>query len=144
VFLAAGARAGQSRNNIEEITGGTLAANAGVVDPTGAAADTGALTSNTAAIDAVPANHQSLPAAFGPGPDNWSQADVDGLTALTDEQSAAVTKLSVSKNLIANAGAAPAGSSITNANVQILVHSLGAGAVTLLTLRLIAEHSITL
>jgi hypothetical protein len=140
-FLAAGARAGAGKHLISELTGATLAATVGAVDPTGAAADTGALTSNTGAIDAVPANHNSLPAEFGPGPDNWSQGDIDSLSVIMDESSAVVTKLSYSKALVPNVAPAPAGSSITNANAQILIHSLG-GIVAGLTARLILEHSL--
>lgn len=141
-FLAAGARTGQSRHLISELTGVTLAANVGAIDPTGAAADTGALTSNTGAIDAVPANHSSLPAAFGKGPDDWTQADVDAVTIVLEDGSAGVTKLQTAKALVANVGAAPAGSMISNANMQLLVHNLGAGAAGAIKLRAIMEHTI--
>jgi hypothetical protein len=142
VFLAAGARTGQSRHNISEVTGLTLT---NLVNPVAdrANADVGALSSNGAAIDAVPANTlaNGLPANFGPGPDNWAQVDVDALTVLLQDAGNTVTKLASSKALVANVNPAPAGSSITNANAEVLVHNLGAGAANALTIRNILEHT---
>ena len=142
VFLAAGARTGQTRHLISEITGLTLGVfvAAPAVRTNG---DAGVLSSNGGAIDAVPASTtgSGLAAAFGPGPDNWAQGDVDALTVLMWDQAAAVTKLSVSKALVANVAAAPAGSTITNNNAEVTIHNLGAGAATILVVRMILEHT---
>ncbi len=140
VFLAAGARVGQSRNMIEEVSGVSLAIFV-ASPPVRANADVGVLSSNGGAIDAVPANTQSLPAAFGSGPDNWSQSDVDALTVLAQDTLAAVTKIASFKALVANVNPAPAAPVITNANVEVTVQNLGAGAAAALEVRLILEHT---
>ena len=144
VFLAAGARTGQTRHLISEVTGLTLAAFV-AAPAVRANADAGVLSSNGAAIDAVPANTQAsgLAAAFGPGPDNWAQGDVDALTVTAWDAGTPVTKLSVSKALVANVAAAPAGSTITNNNAEVTIHNLGAvaAAAALLTIRMILEHT---
>lgn len=142
VFLAAGARSGQSRHLISEITGLTLAAFA-AAPADRANADAGALSSNGGAIDAVPADTlgSGLPAAFGPGPDNWDQTNLDALTVILEDAGNTVTKLAHSKALVANTNPAPAGSAITNNNAEVIVHNLGAGAAGALKIRMILEHT---
>jgi len=139
--LAAGARTGQSRFSIHEVTGVTLAANA-AASPDRANADTGALTTNQGAIDAVPANTNQLLAGWGPGADNWTQTDVDAVTALAQDTGANVTKLATSKALVANVNPAPSGSTISNENCEVLVHNLGAGAADAVEVRLILESTL--
>lgn len=143
VFNAAGARAGQSRHNIEEITGLTLAAFV-AAPAVRANADAGALSSNTGNIDAVPANTLGggLPANFGPGPDNWDQATLDSLTVLAWDIGNTATRLvPAAKNLVANVNPAPAAPAITNSNAEVVIHNLGAGAAAAMTIRIILEHT---
>jgi len=141
VNLAAGARTGQSQFQIAEITGLTLAATV-ASPPDRANADTGVLTTNQGAIDAVPANTNQFQTGWGPGQDNWSQRDVDSVTPVVLDQSTNVTsKLITTKALVANANPAPTGSTITNSNLEITTHNLGAGAGDVMTLRYVLEHS---
>ena len=64
--------------NMLEITGVTLAAFVGAFDIT--AADSGALTTDAT----PPADTNAIPAAFGPGSGNWTQADVDAVLVTVD------------------------------------------------------------
>lgn len=113
---------------ILNVTLATLAANVGAFDPTGAAADSGLISSNNGAIDPVPANTTSLPAGFGPGEDNWSQEDADALEVLLNDAGALASALSYSVTLVANVNPLPPGVSKTNSNVVIGVHNRGAAA----------------
>ena len=142
VNLAVGARPGQSAYMINETTGVTLAAFVAGPPAVRANADTGAFTSNRAAIDPVPANTLQLPAAFGPGQDNWSQGDVDSITVLAQDGGTPITKLAVTKALVNNVNPAPAGTSITNKNAEVIVQNLGAGVAAQLTIRMILEHTL--
>ena len=124
---------------IDTVTAATLAANAGAFDPTGAAVDTGLLNSNNGAIDAVPANTTSLLAAFGSGPDNWSQEDVDALIVhMNDTVDSSVVWNAV---LIANVNPPPAGSNITNNNVRIGLHNTNAVVAAGMVIIIQALHS---
>jgi len=142
VNLAVGARPGQSAYMINETTGVTLAAFVAGPPAVRANADTGAFTSNRAAIDPVPANTLQLPAAFGPGQDNWSAADLQSITVLSQNNAVPITQLVTTKALVSNVNPAPAGSSITNKNAEVIVQNLGAGAAAQLTIRMILEHTL--
>ena len=124
------------------MTGSTLTAVAGALDNTGAAADSGVVTSNTGDIDAVLAGALSLPDAFGPGKDNWSQADVDALETALNDAGAVVTHLHYEALLVANANPAPTGSNLTNNNVNVTVHNDGAGAALVLSMLFNASHTL--
>lgn len=140
VNLPAGARTGQSRFQIHEVSGLTLGAF--VAAPADRAnADAGVLTTNGGAIDAVPANTNQFVAGWGPGPDNWSQGDVDSVTVTLNENSNTVTKLSYTKALVANVNPAPTGSGITNNNLEVTVQNLGAGAASEVLVRCVLEHT---
>ena len=113
-------------NLVTTMTGAALTAVAGAFDNTGAAADSGLLNSNNGAIDTVPNNTTSLPTAYSSGEDNWSQEDVDALIVHLNDTAA--SNLVWSVLLVANANAAPVGSTITNNNVVIGVHNTNAVA----------------
>jgi len=117
-----------SSRNLYEATGLTLAANVGAYDPTGVAADSGLLS--TAA--APPAGAVALPATFGPGQGNWTAADVAALDARVEDS--AVT---------ADARGAIAQKALVGSDLQIGVHSLEAGLLGALRVRLDAEHTAT-
>jgi hypothetical protein len=127
-------------NLVTSMTGATLTANAGPYDPTGVAADSGQITSNGGAIDPVaPATATSLPAAYGPGPDNWSQEDVDALIVhLNDTVDSSVVWNVL---LVANVNPAPAGSNITNNNVVIGLHNTNAVAAAGLSAKIQSLYS---
>lgn len=112
--------------------------------PVDANADVGQLSSNNGAIDAVPPFTLSLPAGFGPGPDNWSATDVAALNASIQNIGAFGPVFSAVATLVPNVNPAPAGSSITNANVQIQIQNKAAVPGDVLAIRLQAEHTISL
>ena len=124
------------------LRGATLTANVGALDNTGVAADSGLVTSNNGAIDAVPAGAVSLPTSYGPGQDNWSQADADALEVALNDAGAVPAQLHYEVLLVANVNPAPVGANITNNNVQVTVHNLGAGAALVLDVLLNASHTI--
>lgn len=140
VNTPAGIYAGQGGYNILDVTGLTLAATV-AFPPVRANADTGVLSTNNGAIDAVPANTSSVPAAFGPGQDNWTADDVESLTVLVDQAGATAAVCGSSKARVANVNPAPAGSNIANANAEVTIHNKSAVVATL-AIRLIYEHSI--
>ena len=142
VNLAVGARPGQSAYQINEVSGVTLAAYVAGPPAVRANADTGVFSSNRGAIDAVPANTLSLPAAFGPGQDNWSASNLEAVTVVPSNNATPVTNLVTTKALVANVNPAPAGSAITNANAELITQNLGAGAAAAITLRMILEHTV--
>jgi hypothetical protein len=124
------------------IRGVTLGPVAGPLDNTGAAPDSGLVGSNNGAIDPVLAGALSLPVNFGPGQDNWTQADADALEIALNDAGAVPTHLHYEVLLVANVNPAPAGSGLTNNNVQVTVHNDGAGAALVLDIFLNASHTI--
>ena len=124
------------------LRGATLTAVAGALDNTGVAADSGLISSNNGAIDAAVAGAVALPTNYGPGQDNWSQADADALEVALNDAGAVVTHLHYEVLLVANVNPAPAGSGLTNNNVQVTVHNDGAGAALVLDVLLNASHTI--
>lgn len=142
VNTASGARPGQSAYNINEVSGVTLAAYVAGPPAVRANADTGVSSSNRGAIDAVPANTISFPAAFGPGQDNWSASDVEALTVIPQANVSTAARVVATKALVANVNPAPDFPVITNSNVEVIVQNLGAGAIASgLTVRCILEHT---
>jgi hypothetical protein len=142
VFAAAGVPAAQGAFNILSFSGVTLAANAAPA-PNRANADTGAFSSNTGAIDAVPANTTSMPANFSKGPDNYTQSDLDAIIVIAQDSGVTVTKLHVTKALVANVNPAPTFPVISNSNAEIIIQNLGAGAATGLDGTILEEHTST-
>jgi hypothetical protein len=141
--LAVGTYVGQSAYQINEASGVTLTAYVAGPPAVRANGDTGAFTSNRAAIDPVPAFTLQLPAAFGPGQDNWALANVQALTVLpADNTALTAVKLFVTKALVPNVNPAPVGSSITNANAEVIVQNLAGSVASALTIRMILEHTI--
>jgi hypothetical protein len=134
--------AGRGSLNLN-LSGVTLAINAGAFDPTGAAADSGLLNSNNGVIDAVPANTTSLPTDFGPGEDNWAADDVTALQVALNDTGAVASNLSWRASLVANVNPLPAGVNKTNANVVVGLHNRGAAA-TGLQARVTIPHTLTL
>jgi hypothetical protein len=104
----------------------TLAARAGAAAV--AAADTGGLTTNTTT---TPANYNTLPATFGPGEGNWTQADVDAVVITSMNGSDQNSFVDYSKTLVAG-------------NLDVVVHSIGSAAVAATNeLFLDASHTAT-
>ena len=61
---------------------------------------------------------------------------------IAQDNGVTVTKLNPTKALVANVNPAPAGSSISNANAEVLIQNLGAGNTGAnLVVRIIAEHT---
>jgi hypothetical protein len=108
-----------------ELSGVTLAANVGAFDLT--AADSGAFTSDNTT---TPANTNTIPAAFGPGEGNWTQAQVDAvLITLNHADTNANSRLGLrSKTLVGG-------------NLVVNLHSVEAGAVTAVLVQLLSLHS---
>ncbi len=126
---------------LAKLSGATLSARVGAFDATGAAPDSGLLSSNAGAIDEVPANTMSLPASFGPGPDDWTQEDVD--TLLVHANDTVDSSVVWNARLVANAEPAPPGSSLTNNNVVIGLHNTNPVAASGLValIQLLIPHS---
>ncbi len=100
------------------ITGLTLAARVGVFDATGAAADSGILTTK----QGPPANSNSLPTGFGRGPGKWQTTDANFIDVTifdgTDSGGGAVSNVTVSSI------------AVTSGDLVIGFHSRSAGAAT--------------
>lgn len=89
----------------------TLAARAGAAAV--ANADTGGLTTDNTT---TPANYNTLPANFGPGEGNWTQADVDAVLITPMNGSDQNSFVDFTKTLVGG-------------NLDVVVHSIGSAAV---------------
>lgn len=107
------------------VSGITLAANIGAFAI--AAADSGALTTDST----PPANTNAIPAAFGPGEGNWTQADVDAVMVFLDN---AV--------VVANARIGLVSKVLTAGNLVVNIHSLEAGIPGAISVTLLYLHTI--
>jgi hypothetical protein len=119
--IAANVALGASKVNVK---GTTLAARAGAADVT--AADTGGLSTNSA----TPANYSALPADLGPGAGNWTQADVDACVVTVMNGGDALSAHAVIKTL-------------AGADLDVVIHSTGLGAVAAQEIMVDASHSLT-
>lgn len=108
----------------------TLAANIGAFDIT--ADDSGALTTDNTT---TPADHNVIPAAFGPGEGNWTQADVDAVfvilntpTVAANVRIALVSKVLTGGNLVVNVHNVEGVAALTGISVTLLyLHSMVRG-----------------
>ena len=113
-----------------EVTGLALSANVGAFAI--AATDSGALTTDNTT---TPANTNTIPAAFGPGEGNWTQADVDAVIVTKDHAD-------VNANSRVAWGTGIVGKTLVGGNLVLNVHSAEAGIVTALSIQLMLMHSI--
>ncbi len=93
-----------------------------------AAADSGALTTDNTA---TPANHNTIPAAFGPGEGNWTQADVDSVLVILEHT-----------DLNANCRVVLVSKVLTAGNLVVNVHSVEAGIATGVSVALLQLHTL--
>jgi hypothetical protein len=104
----------------------SLGANAGPFDPTGVAVDSGLITTD---LTTTPGGAVTLPTTFGPGEGNWTQADVDAVTVVVNDQAPIPTGLVYIKLLVGG-------------NLVIGVHSRAAPAVVI-DASIDAQHTAT-
>ena len=93
------------------------------------AEDSGLLTTD---LTTTPANAVTIPTTFGPGEGNWTAADV-----------AAVEVIQEDSTVTPNARGCVGEISLVGGNLQIGIHSLEAGILGALKIRIKAEHTLS-
>jgi hypothetical protein len=109
-------------------TGGLLAF-VGAFDPLGVQADSGLVTTD---LTTTPAGAITIPTTFGPGEGNWTQADVDAVDVILNDQTPAPAPgvdLAAYKALVGG-------------NLQVGVHNRGIAPAILVEVALDAQHTI--